>query len=86
MLPLALCMDITGKCVAQIVLSFLAALSLCLPRENRERKLIALRPDSVKDLSCFWAGTIFHFRVDFFVTLEGFGSTVVGKILRAHFE
>lgn len=51
-----------------------------------QRKLTTLRPGSVKDLSCFWAGTVFHSTVGFFVTLEGFGSTVVGKILKTCFE
>lgn len=51
-----------------------------------QTRLITMRPDPVKDLSCFWAGAVFHSAIGVFVTLEGFGSTVVGKILKACFE
>lgn len=83
MLPLPLCTDIAGKCVSQIVLFPDSTISVS---SQGQRKLTTLRPGSVKDLSCFWAGAVFHFIVGFFVTLEGFGSAVVGKILKTCFE
>lgn len=76
-------MDIAGKCASQIVLF---SRQHCLYVFQSQRKLITLGPDPLKDLSCFWAGTIFHSTVGFFVTLEDFGSTVVGKNLKTCFE